>query len=159
MPKILIFEDDKLLADMYVTKFNMEGFIAKAFYDGSNAVDRILAEKPDFIIMSVLMPKKDGFEATQQLKGDSRTKDIPLAFLTTLGQPEDIEEGMGLGAIDYWVKSQFMPGEIVNKVRKHLHLPIPPEKPVPLPGEVWYGSSEDDLPPAKPKAWWQKLFS
>lgn len=85
MPKILIFEDEKMLADMYATKFHLEGFTAKAFYDGSNAVGRVLAEKPDFIIMSVIMPKENGFEATRQLKADSRTSDIPLAFLTSLG--------------------------------------------------------------------------
>lgn len=157
--KILFFEDDRLLRNMYETKFSLEGFLV-AGYDSptKDPVSIILKEKPDIIISGVIMPLMDGFGAARIYKADPRTKDIPLIFLTNLGMEENVKEANALGAVYYMVKAHFMPSEVVNRVRQVLGLPIPPEKPIPPPGEAWHGPSVADQPSDKSKSWWQKLF-
>ncbi len=157
--KILFFEDDRLLRNMYETKFRMEGFLIAGYDSPSkDPVSLILKEKPDIIISGVIMPEMDGFGAAKIYKADPRTKDIPLIFLTNLGMEENVKEANALGAVYYMVKAHFMPSEVVNRVRQVLGLPIPPEKPIPPPKDAWHGQSVTDLPSDKPKSWWQKFF-
>lgn len=134
MSKILIFEDDKLLRDMYVTKYKLEGFAVTAYDNPSkDPVQIVLREQPDIISMDVLMPVMDGFQAAKAIKADARTAKIPLFFLTTLGQPENIRGGKALGAVDYFVKGQSSPTQVVQRVRAILGLPNPTPKPtIPL---------------------------
>lgn len=122
--KVLHFEDDELLSSMYAVKFKQYGLDYVTYENPSNdPVDIVLREHPDLIIMSVIMPVKDGFLATSMLKQDERTKHIPLVFLTNLGQREDIAKGRGLGAVDYWVMAAHTPTDIVEKSRQILGLP------------------------------------
>ncbi|MFH1171908.1 MAG: response regulator [bacterium] len=159
MPKILIFEDDRMLRSMYETKFTMEGFtVVGNDHPTEDPVGLIIKENPAIIISGVVMPVMSGFDAAKLYKTDQRTKGIPLIFLTNLGQSKDVEMGKELGAAAYLIKANHMPIEIVNEVRRVLRLPIPPEKPIPPPGDAWHGPSVGDLPPDKPKSWWQKLF-
>lgn len=124
MPKILIFDAEKMLRDMYVTKFSMEGFSAVGYESPTkNPVKIVLKEKPDIISMDILMPEMDGFEATKQIKADRRTKDIPLFFLTNLGQQQDTIKGRGLGAVEYFVKAEYSPSDIVNYVKEIIGQP------------------------------------
>lgn len=159
MPKILHFEDDTFLRSMYQAKFEQLGFDC-AGYDSPtlDPVPLVLKEKPDLIIMDIIMPISDGFTATQQLKADKRTKVIPIFGLCNLAQKQDIERAKAVGMTEYWVTANHMPGEVVNKVYEILGLPIPPEKPVPPRGDAWHGQSVGDPPPDKPKSWWHKLF-
>lgn len=129
MPKILIFEDDPFLRGMYETKYRMEGFEVASYESPTEEpVKIVVKEKPDLISMDVLMPIKNGFEATTLIKADPRTKNIPLVFLTNLGQPVDIEKGKALGANDYLIKANHQPKDVVNITRKILGLPIPKEQ-------------------------------
>ena len=129
MKKILIFEDDQLLRSMYETKFGMEGFGVAGYDNPSNdPVSIVLKEKPDAISMDVMMPVMNGFEATGLIKGDSRTKNIPVIFLTNLGQQQDIDKGKALGAAEYIIKANHMPSEVVDRFRKILGLPIPQQQ-------------------------------
>ena len=123
MPKILIFEDDKFLTDMYAVKFHEAGFeVAVYSTPSSDPVQIVLKEKPDIISMDVIMPDMDGFEATMLIKADPRTRDIPLYFLTTLGQQQDIDRGLQLGATEYLVKATLTPSEVVERVVAILRL-------------------------------------
>lgn len=123
MPKILIFEDEKMLADMYATKFRLEGIEAVVQYDGRDPVRLAVKEKPDIISMDIIMPKINGFDAVKLLKADPRTKDIPVYFLSSLGQVSDIVMGKSLGAVEYFVKANHLPSEIVSFVKEVLGLP------------------------------------
>lgn len=121
--KVLIFEDDPLLQEMYVTKYKQCGIDVVAYGDPSlDPVSIVLKEKPDIVSMDVVMPIMSGFEALERIKQDERTKSIPVILLTNLGQKEDIEKGMALGATDYIIKTNFMPGQVVNRFRKALGL-------------------------------------
>lgn len=115
--KILIVEDEHMLADMYATKFSMEGFAVEKAADGSQAIERLKTEVPDVMLLDIIMPKLDGFSVLKEIKLDPRLKDIPVILLTNLGQDDDIKKGKQLGADDYFVKANHSPQEVVEKVR------------------------------------------
>jgi CheY-like chemotaxis protein len=129
MSKILFFEDDIFLRGMYVTKYIMEGFVVAAYENPTkDPVSIVLKEKPDFISMDILMPVMNGFDATKLIKADPRTKNIPLVFLTNLNQQADIDKGRALGGVDYLVKANHMPTDVINRTRTILGLPIPAQQ-------------------------------
>ena len=120
-PKILHFEDDSFLSGMYGLKFTKAGMDYAIYSNPTlDPVSIVLKERPDLILMNVIMPVMDGFQAATAIKADSRTRVIPLVFLTTLGQKEDISKGMELGASDYIVKADDTPDDVIDRVRARL---------------------------------------
>ncbi|MDP3964591.1 MAG: response regulator [bacterium] len=115
--KILLIEDEKMLSSMYSTKFTKEGYNLVAAYDGEEGLAKAKTEKPDLILLDIIMPKLDGFVVLKALKEDSSLKDIPVILLTNLGQDEDIKKGKELGANDYFIKANHTPAEVVEKAR------------------------------------------
>jgi len=116
--KILIVEDDAFLAEMYATKFKLEGFEVVVAGDGEEGLKLAGSEIPDIILLDILLPKLDGFAVLKKVKKDSKTKAIPVILLTNLGQKDDIKKGLEEGAEGYLIKAHFMPSEVVDKVRK-----------------------------------------
>jgi DNA-binding response OmpR family regulator len=120
--KVLIVDDDAFLSGIYATKLELEGFEVVSARDGEDGLKAAVKEKPDLILLDVLMPKLDGFEVLKRLKADEAVKAIPVIMLTNLGQKEDIEKGMQEGAADYLIKAHFVPAEAVEKIKKVLNL-------------------------------------
>jgi len=118
--KILLIEDDPFLLSMYATKFELEGFEIIFAEDGEKALKVASKEKPDIILLDVLLPKMDGFEVLKELKKNEETKAVPVILLTNLSQRDDVEKGLALGAVDYLIKAHFMPTEVVEKIKKIL---------------------------------------
>jgi DNA-binding response OmpR family regulator len=118
--KILLIEDDAFLLSMYATKFELEGFEIISADDGEKALKMAGKEKPDIILLDVLLPKMDGFEVLKELKKNEETKATPVILLTNLSQRDDVEKGLALGAVDYLIKAHFMPTEVVEKIKKIL---------------------------------------
>ncbi|MBI2984301.1 MAG: response regulator [Candidatus Kerfeldbacteria bacterium] len=123
-PTVLLVEDEKMLADMYATKFSMEGFATHKAYDGQAGLRLAQDMKPDIILLDIIMPKLDGFAVLKALRQDPSFKSTPVLLLTNLGQDEDIKKGQQLGATDYFVKANHTPAEVVNKVRTILRQPV-----------------------------------
>lgn len=120
---ILLVEDDIFLANIYKTKFAMEGFEVVHAENGDLAIVEANRKKPDIILLDILLPKKDGFAVLTELKKEnSEVKDIPVILLTNLGQKDDVEKGLEMGAEDYLIKAHFKPSEVVEKVRKILKI-------------------------------------
>jgi len=119
---VLLVEDDTFLANIYKTKFEMEGFKVTVASDGEAGLTTARKKKPDIILLDILLPKMDGFVVLAELKGDSdeSVKSIPVILLTNLGQKDDVEKGIELGAVDYLIKAHFKPSETVDKVKKTL---------------------------------------
>ncbi len=117
---VLLIEDEKMLAEMYSTKFTMEGYTVERAFDGQTGLDLAKKIKPDIILLDVIMPKLDGFSVLKELKKDPDLKAVPVILLTNLGQEDDIKKGRELGATDYFVKSNHSPSEIVDKVKTTL---------------------------------------
>src|SRR3989344_5619420 len=117
---ILIIEDDKFLRELIVQKLLREGYEISEALDGEEGIKKIKEEKPDLILLDLILPGIDGFEVLSQMREESRLSSIPVIILSNLGQKEDVEKGMKLGAVDYLIKAHFTPGEIIEKIKNIL---------------------------------------
>lgn len=116
MSHILIVEDDQFLAAAYKLKFEKENFKVTIAQDGQEALNFLQNELPDLILLDLVMPVKDGFAVLSDVKESERLRDIPVIIASNLGQEEEIQKGIAMGAIDYVVKSNTSLDEIVKKV-------------------------------------------
>ncbi len=114
---ILIVEDDKFLRELIAKKLSSEGYKVSEAIDGEEGVKKIKEEKPDLILLDLILPGVDGFEVLSQTKEDSTLSQIPVIILSNLGQKDDVEKGLKMGAADYLIKAHFTPGEIIEKIR------------------------------------------
>ena len=114
---ILIIEDDKFLRDLIAKKLKKEGFDISEAIDGEKGLKKTKTEKPDLVLLDLILPGIDGFEVLAEIKKDSALIKIPIIILSNLGQKDDIERGMKLGAVDYLIKAHFTPGEIIDKIK------------------------------------------
>ncbi len=114
---ILIIEDDKFLRELLVRKFVADGFDVKNAINAELAITILAERKPDVILCDLILPGLSGFEILRKIKEDEKTSDIPVIILSNLGQKEDFDKAMALGAKDFMVKSNFTLDEIVAKVR------------------------------------------
>jgi DNA-binding response OmpR family regulator len=120
MAKILIVEDDRFLRELIARKLRNEGYEVLEAVDGEEGLKRIKEEKPDLILLDLILPGIDGFEVLAKAKEDPDTTQIPVIILSNLGQREEVEKGLKLGAIDYLIKAHFTPGEIIEKIKNIL---------------------------------------
>lgn len=120
MPKIVLIEDEANIVEMYTLKFKEAGFEIVSSTDGETGLGLIKKEKPDIILLDVMMPKMDGFAVLAEIKKDLELKDTPVLLLTNLGQKADMEKGKQLGAVDYVVKASLTPAQIVEKTKQYL---------------------------------------
>ncbi len=118
--KILIVEDDKFLRELIARKLTQENFTISEAVDGEGGLKKIKEEKPDLVLLDLILPGIDGFEVLAKVKDDPALASIPVIILSNLGQREDVEKGMKLGAVDYLVKAHFTPNEIIEKVKTAL---------------------------------------
>ena len=117
MKKILVIEDEKALVEVLRDEFTLNSFDVVVAYNGEEAMKQMRAELPDFILLDLLLPRKDGFEILQEKQKDKTIRDIPVLVLSNLGQGDDVERAITLGAVDYFIKTQHPIGEIVKKVQ------------------------------------------
>ncbi|MEI6288000.1 MAG: response regulator [bacterium] len=115
---ILIVEDDVFLADLYRTKFELEGFKVYVAYDGEKGWESVKKNLPQVALLDLVLPKMNGFQVLENMKAEASTKNIPVIILTNLSQKADIEKGLKMGANDYLIKAHFMPSEVVAKIQK-----------------------------------------
>lgn len=120
MPKkVLIVEDDSFLRELIVKKLLNEGFEVVAAVDGEDGLKKAKEEKNiDILLLDLILPGIDGFDVLTKIKADPSTNYIPVVILSNLGQKEDIERGLKLGAKDFLIKAHFVPGEIIAKIKE-----------------------------------------
>ena len=119
MPKkILLVEDDQFLIDIYTKKLKTSGFEVEVAETGTKAIAKAKEIKPDLIILDVVLPEMEGWEALRKIRGNEETKDTKVIFLSNLGQRGEVEKGLKLGALKYLIKSQYTPSEVVEEVKK-----------------------------------------
>jgi len=117
---ILIIEDDKFLRELMSRKLVSEGFKIEEAIDGEEGLRKLQEIKPDLILLDLILPGLDGFEVLQRIKDNPSTGAIPVLILSNLGQRDEIEKGLKLGAADFLVKAHFTPEEIVGKIKEVL---------------------------------------
>ena len=118
--KVLLVEDDPVQAAAARESLIKVGYDVLWAEDGINAIKLVKSDKPDIILLDVIMPLMDGFTALAEIKKDLKIKNIPVIMLTNLGTDEDKAKGEKMGAVDYIVKSNFTPTQVSEKIKEHL---------------------------------------
>jgi len=114
---ILLVDDDLTLREMYEERLKAEGFDIIQASNGEEAIKKAKENKPNIILLDIMMPKINGFDVLKEVKADPDLKEIPVIVLTALIQDVDRVQGKKLGAVDYIVKSETMPGEVIAKIQ------------------------------------------
>lgn len=118
---ILLVDDDPLVIRMYQNKLTKDGYAVKIASNGEEALIQVMKERPDLILLDIMMPKMNGVETLKALKGEEKTKGIPVIILTNLDDnPEDVETAKNLGALDYVVKANITLKVLSEKIKKVL---------------------------------------
>ncbi len=118
---VLLVEDDTFISAMYKTKLANLGYQVEVIEDGGTASERLKRDPlPDLVLLDIVLPQRDGFEILEDLRGQERTKGLPVILLTNLGQKPDVERGVKLGADDYIIKAHYTPTEVVDKIKRVL---------------------------------------
>lgn len=120
MKRILFIEDEFGLQKSVSDFLGEKGYKVIHALDGEIGINLAKTEKPDLILLDIILPKIDGFEVLKELKKDKKTKDIPVIVLTNLENPEDIEKSLSLGANTYLVKSDYQLEEIYEKIKQQI---------------------------------------
>jgi len=117
--KILVVDDEPRLLKVITIRLKASGYEVITAQDGAEALEKAKSLNPDLIILDVLMPKVDGYEACRLLKFDEKYKSIPVIMLTAKAQDIDKAMGKKVGADDYIAKP-FETQDLVDKIKKHL---------------------------------------
>jgi DNA-binding response OmpR family regulator len=118
--KIVLIEDDEIISKVLRIELVGAGFDVTLAEDGQAGLAAVRKKMPALVLLDLVLPKKHGFEVLAALKKSPKTRKIPVTILTALGSDEDMKKGLGLGAKDYYIKSQHAVGEIVKKVKDFL---------------------------------------
>ena len=118
--KVLVFESDAAFAGELRSELSNLGCTTDVVEDGNLGLQKASAEKPDLILLDLIMPGKDGFETLHDLKKDPNLASVPVIAFSNLGQDEDIERTKKLGVADYLIKTNLSVHEMVEKVKEHL---------------------------------------
>lgn len=118
MVKILLTEDDALMARMYQKIFVFEGFEVEIAANGQECLDKVRTNIPTIILLDVMMPVMNGLDTLEKLKADPATKAIPVIMLTNLAGQQDAEAALAKGAVKYIIKSEHEPKQIADMVKE-----------------------------------------
>ena len=117
--RILLVDDEKDLLELVKVRLEANGFDVMTARDGLEALEKARGEKPDLVILDVMLPKLNGYEVCTLLKQDPRYQNIPIVLFTAKTQEEDEKTGVGCGANAY-VRKPFQPQELLDKIRSLL---------------------------------------
>lgn len=120
--KILLVEDEPLLANLLRHRLEKEGFKVLLALDGEKALSVLRETKPDLILLDIILPKISGFELMETIKSDVQLEKAPIIIISNLGQDSDIQKGQSLGAIQYFVKAKVSIDELINQVKNFLNI-------------------------------------
>jgi CheY-like chemotaxis protein len=120
MKKILLIEDEELIIKLLGKKLTDTGYEVALAMDGREGVDKMKEIMPDLVLLDVVMPRMGGFEVMAEMKKDPVLAKIPVIIISNSGQPLELERAKNLGAVDWLVKTEFDPKEVVEKIKKHI---------------------------------------
>ena len=114
--KILIVEDDNFVAEVYSTKLLEMGHEVQIAQNGEEGLSLVEKEKPDLILLDIIMPVMGGIEMLEDLRRKEEWANIPVILLTNVGEKDSIQKVRNLGVQDYLIKSHFTPAEVIEKI-------------------------------------------
>jgi len=121
MKKLIIIEDEETLLNLLEKKLNQEGYEVDIARDGKEGLEKIRRNKPDLILLDIVMSKMGGFEVMETLRKDEELKKIPIIIISNSGQPVELDRAKELGVVDWLIKTDFDPQEVVDKVKKQFN--------------------------------------
>lgn len=146
--KILIVEDNTFLSNVISQKLSMRGAVVKTYTNGLEGLAGVRAEKPDVVLLDILMPIMNGYEVLQVLHAEGLTDRIPIIVISNSGQPVEIERIKSLGVREYLVKAEFGPDDVLQHIYKTLGITSPTEGAA---AATAAAAVSDDPPQAMPK--------
>lgn len=117
--KILIVEDEPDMRAILCGMVENAGYNVVKAEDGEKGLDMIIKEKPDLVLLDIIMPKLNGFEVLEKIQYNPQVQDIPVVILSNLGQEKEVKKGKELGAVDFIVKADVHLTDILDKITKY----------------------------------------
>ena len=115
--KILIVEDEKILSEMYTEKFQQAGFSVVSTPEAEDGLEVAKREKPDLIILDILLPKGDGISFLQRIREEPGIALTPVVVFSNFDDPPTKKAAFRLGVKDYLIKTNYTPREIIEKIK------------------------------------------
>jgi DNA-binding response OmpR family regulator len=115
--KVLVVEDDVFLAQLLTNRISKAGVNVVRAADGEEGLSMLRSEKPDLMLLDLILPKKSGFELLEEMRADPALSNTPVIIVSNLGQEGDIKKGRELGAVEYFVKAKTSIDGLVERVK------------------------------------------
>lgn len=115
--KILMIEEDYFLRKIYKNKLTSIGFEFIEATNGEEGLNKLISEKPDLVLLDLILPKKNGFDVLIEIRKNEEIKDTLVIILSVLSQKSDIKRGLDFGAQEYLIKSEMSLSGVVDKVK------------------------------------------
>jgi len=120
MAKVLIIEDDKFLSRIYATKLKTAGIDTDFAFDGIEGLEKMRKNKPDLLLLDLIMPKMDGFAVLEEMHKDKKLRKIPVVVLSNLGQEEDMKRIEKFSVKEFIIKSNTSIKAVVEKISSYI---------------------------------------
>ena len=120
MKQILLIEDDPFLVEIYTTKLKKAGFQVVVAGDGDEGLRKMKEKTPDLLLLDIVLPSLNGWEILRNIKKNPKLSNVKVVILSNLGERDEIEKGLKLGAVRYLVKAHYTPSEVVEEIKKIL---------------------------------------
>jgi CheY-like chemotaxis protein len=120
MKKILLVEDEEVMIGLLQKKLTKEGYETSVARDGEKGLKAIKEERPDLVLLDIVMPKMSGFEVMEEMIKDKELSKIPVIVVSNSGQPVELDRAQKLGAKDWLIKTEFDPQEVIDKVIRQI---------------------------------------
>lgn len=124
--KIILIEDEYFISDLYKRQLELASLAVDTFATGGDGLEAIKANNYELLLLDMMLPDMDGLEILRTVRSDEKVKSLPVMILTNLSQESVISQAKALGVIDYIVKSQITPDQIVQRVLQVLNPPLQP---------------------------------
>jgi CheY-like chemotaxis protein len=118
--KILLIEGEEVIIRLLNKKLAALGYEVSLAMDGQEGIEKMREQRPDLVLLDIIMPRKGGFEVLEEMKKEDGLSDIPVIIISNSGQPLELERARNLGVMDWLVKAEFDPKEVVEKVKKYI---------------------------------------
>ncbi len=115
--KVMLVEDDRFLSSLIKARLEKDGFTVTQAFDGEQAIQILMADRPNLVILDLIMPKTNGFEVLKTISLTPGLADTPVIIVSNLAQDSDIEKARQLGAKEYFVKVKISIDDLVDKIK------------------------------------------
>ncbi|MBI2263772.1 MAG: response regulator [Armatimonadetes bacterium] len=119
-PKVLIIEDSNIMSRLWEMTFENEGFKVLVANSGKDGIQVAKKEHPGLILLDLMMPELDGFGVFESILADEDTAKIPVVFFSNFSKAEDREKAKRMGAVDFIIKSNILPDQLVERIKEIL---------------------------------------